>query len=199
MARTRGTGALGRLPAADVLTLVAVGLVVLLVSLPCLRDFAVRENEREARALLPRLAGLAGQKLETAEPARAALDPVLDPVLDIGRLFAARPGLAAGLPDARAGDDGRTLRHHGYVFAGLRAASGGRVALLAWPWDHGRTGEQAYLFLPGQGLFEHPNPGGRWSGARGPELDELATPDAHAAPDPSAGWSACARQSAPRL
>jgi len=181
------------LPAADVLTLVAVGLVVLLVSLPCLRDFAVRENEREARALLPRLAGLTGQKLETAEPARAALDPVLD----IGRLFAARPGLAAGLPDARAGDDGRTLRHHGYVFAGLRAASGGRVALLAWPWDHGRTGEQAYLFLPGQGLFEHPNPGGRWSGARGPELDELD--ELAAPPDPSAGWSACARQSAPHL
>lgn len=181
------------MPAADVLTLVAVGLVVLLVSLPCLRDFAVRENEREARALLPRLAGLAG-----AEPATLALalDPVLDPVLDIGRLFAARPVLAAGLPDARAGDDGRTLRHHGYVFAGLRADSLDHVALLAWPWDHGRTGEQAYLFVPGRGLFEHPNAEGRWSGARGPELDELAAAqalEAHAPPALSAGWSACAR------
>ena len=175
------------MPAADVLTLVAVGLVVLLVSLPCLRDFAVRENEREARALLPRLAGLAGQKLETAEPARAALDPVLD----IGRLFAARPGLAAGLPDARAGDDGRTLRHHGYVFAGLRPASGEEIALVAWPWDHGRTGEQAYLFVPGRGLFEHPNAEGRWSGARVPELDLAGATGG--AGDGSGGWSPCAR------
>jgi hypothetical protein len=179
--------------AADLLTLVAVGLVVLLVSLPCLRDFALRENERDARHLLPRLAGLVGHP-RAAEGAAEELD--------IEGLFAARPALVAGLPDARAGDDGRTLRHHGYVFAGLRATDGAGIALCAWPWDHGRTGQVAYLFVPGRGLFEHPNAAGRWSGASGPRLDELETSDElDAAGDPSGsdaghsskGWSACAR------
>jgi hypothetical protein len=184
--------------AADLLTLVAVGLVVLLVSLPCLRDFAVRENERDARHLLPRLAGLVGHPREPAGEVLGAAPGELD----LEGLFAARPALVAGLPDARAGDDGRTLRHHGYVFAGLRATDGEGIALCAWPWDHGRTGELAYLFVPGRGLFEHPNTAGRWSGASGPRLDELGTPetsDASAesgdsvAEPASRGWSACAR------
>jgi hypothetical protein len=164
------------MPAADGLTLGAVGLVVLLVSLPCLRDFAVRENERDARRLLPLLA-------ELVERSPAAISAA-ETDLDLEGLFAAHPAVVAGLPDARAGGDGRTLRHHGYVFAGWRASPGAPVALIAWPFDRGRTGKQAYLYLPGRGLFEHENPLGRWNGTRGPGPDELDLAD---------GWSEPAR------
>lgn len=150
----------GRLPAVDVLTLAAVLVVVLLVSLPCLRDFAVRENERDARALLPVLV-----ELVDGEPAAE---------LDLAALVARTPALAEELRDAHPGERSGTLRHHGYVFSiapvasGVPGASGAR-AVLAWPLDRGRTGLRAFACRPGGGLWLHDNQDGRWSGPRGPE------------------------------
>ena len=48
--------------ALDALTLAAVALVVLLVSLPRLEDLAIRENEADAARLAKRLGALAGEE-----------------------------------------------------------------------------------------------------------------------------------------
>jgi hypothetical protein len=164
----RGPRNAGRLPAVELLTLAAVALVVLLVSLPCLRDFAVRENQRDAQSLLSKLASIV--------TLAAARDPAAP--IDLASLLAARPALAQRLPDAEVGPDA-LLRHHGYLFAARRDPTGG-VALCAWPLDHGRTGLHAYLYLAGRGLYAHPN-GGRWSGEVEPAPSELV---------PSVGWVA---------
>ena len=148
----------GRLPAVDVLTLAAVLVVVLLVSLPCLRDFAVRENERDAQALLPVLVELVNGQVRAAE-----LEP------DLAGLVAATPALADELRDAHPGEHGGTLRHHGYVFSAGAAGPGGERDVLAWPLDRGRTGVRAFACRPGGGLWLHANRDGRWSGPRGPE------------------------------
>jgi hypothetical protein len=159
----------GRLPAVELLTLAAVALVVLLVSLPCLRDFAVRENERDAQRLLPKLAAVAARA--------AAREP--EAPLDLAALLAERPALARRLPDAAAGAEALTLLNHGYVFDARRDPSGG-VAVCAWPLDHGRTGLNAFLYVEGRGLFARAG-GAGWSGA--PSAEELG---------PSGGWVALA-------
>ena len=172
----------------DVITLVAVASVVLLVSLPCLRDFAVRENERDARRLLPVLSKLVhrsdqdfadafGPTARSApDPAslRAAADPALATLLD--RV----PRLHSSLPDIRVEPDGRTLRHHGYVFRLGEAGPDGARPVVAWPVDHGRTGLRCFAYAPGLGLLEHANAAGLYSADRGPGSDEL---------DLDSGWA----------
>lgn len=151
------------MPAVDLLTLGAVCTVVFLVSLPCLRDFAVRENERDACRLLPLLSQLVNR------PVHAAAE------IDLEELFENTPRLADGLSDAHPGEDGLTLLHHGYVFAVEEPGEDGRRAVLAWPWEHGRTGLRSFRFRPGTGLLEHRNPAGRWSGDRGPGPQDLVS------------------------
>jgi hypothetical protein len=158
----------GRLPAVDVLTLGAVLVVVLLVSLPCLRDFAVRENERDAQALLPVLVELLnggpgnGEPLQ-GEPGAEQRQP------DLAGLVAATPALADELRDAHPGEHGASLRHHGYLFSAGAPGPGGERAVLAWPLDRGRTGLRAFACRPGGGLGLHAYLDGRWCGPRGPE------------------------------
>jgi hypothetical protein len=72
---------------------------------------------------------------------------------------------------------GRVLRWHGYLFE-LEAPAGvpgsRPASIVAWPWQHGRTGVAAYAFDPAAGLLGHPNraPGSSpWSGLeQRPEL-----------------------------
>jgi len=156
----------GRLPALDVITLGAVCAVVLLVSLPCLQGFAVRENEGDARRLLPWLS----QRLNRPEAAAAGLG--LEQLLERRSAQATERGL--DLRDAHLAADGRTLRHHGYLFALEPPDPQGLRAIVAWPLEHGRTGRTSFRFVPARGLLEHPDPEGRWSGARGPSAEELA-------------------------
>lgn len=155
---SRSESRAGRLPAVDVLTLGAVLVVVLLVSLPCLRDFAVRENERDAQALLPLLVELVNGEVEA-----------LHQQPDLAALVAATPALAGELRDAHPGQHGASLGHHGYLFSAGAPGPGGERAVLAWPLDRGRTGLRAFACRPGGGLWLHPNRDGRWSGPRGPE------------------------------
>jgi hypothetical protein len=143
---------------ADAAVLTAVGVVVLLVSLPRLREFALRENEADARRLTARLG-------ELCERAQAA------PVRDLGALLASEQQLLQRLDDADWLADGAVLRRHGYLF-GL-APDGQSV--VAWPWEHGRTGVQVYRSAH-EKLEGHPNPGGAWSG--------LASPPQQAGDDP---------------
>lgn len=149
----------GHLRWADAITLFAVGLVVLLVSLPRLRAFALRENQGDASSLVVRLGELLDTSVEAAE-----LPRVRDLVEDDER-FAARLG------DAEFLDEGRLLRRHGYLFEVVPAESGpssseARTAwrVRAWPWEHGRSGLASFLWLPGRGLARHANVRGQWSG-----------------------------------
>jgi hypothetical protein len=159
--------------ALDVLTLCAVALVVLLVSLPRLQDLAVRENESDARWLAGRLAEL-GQR-SGAPPG------------DIRALLDSQPALTRLLDDAEYLEGGRLLRRHGYLFE-LVADAGARgecsiQAVRAWPWRFERTGRRAYLWRCGEPLRAHENPGGLWSGPCGaPQVVTLAE-----------GWRALAR------
>jgi hypothetical protein len=149
----------------DVLTLCAVAVVVLLVSLPRLQDLAVRENEGDARWLTERLGELGGT-LEGAPH-------------DIRGLLEAQPTLTRLLDDAEYLEDGRLLRRHGYLFevVGADGASAGcgLSAVRAWPWRYERTGRQAYLWRCGEPLRAHDNALGHWSGLqRPPEVAAVA-------------------------
>jgi hypothetical protein len=154
----------GRMRALDVLTLCAVALVVLLVSLPRLQDLAVRENEGDARWLTARLGELGG----TLEGAPR----------DIRGLLETQPTLTRLLDDAEYLEGGRLLRRHGYLFEVVAAdgagAHCGLSAVRAWPWRYERTGRQAYLWRCGEPLRAHDNALGRWSGLQRPP--ETAAP-----------------------
>ena len=134
----------------DVAVLALIGLVVVLVSLPKLRHFALHENESDAiRAV------------------RVLGDDALDheELFASGRLAAlvdAVPGRRRHLEDLETLPDGK-LRRHGYVFEWIEGEDGG-TAIVAWPWEHGRTGLAAFAVEPGGLVFGLPNGDGRISG-----------------------------------
>jgi hypothetical protein len=134
----------------DTATLALIAIVVVLVSLPRLRRFALRENETDAIAMLRVLAVDAVANREAlAEGGLSAL-------------LAASTHHRVRLEDVEVLGDGR-LRRHGYVFESVRGAEG-RSVLLAWPWEHGRTGLAAFATEPGGLVFGLPNGDGRISG-----------------------------------
>lgn len=137
---------------AAVLGLVAV--VVLLVSLPRLRDFALRENELDAIRALRLL----------SEDAAAHADALA--AGDLGALLAASSDHRVRLEDVEVLPGGR-LRCHGYLFAAA-LASGGRPVLVAWPWEHGSTGLAAFAIEPGGEPLGLRNDDGAYSGPDGP-------------------------------
>ncbi|MCK6446249.1 MAG: hypothetical protein L6Q99_07650 [Planctomycetes bacterium] len=191
------------------LTLFAIAAVVVVISLPRLREFALRENEADARALLARL----GAALEThaaergsgAERPHGAQGPNGAPgpngadrplaVVDLvatgapsqgaeGDALApnsrANPTHPRGLADAEFLDGGRLLRRHGYLFD-VAAGPDQRVAVRAWPWHAGRTGQRAFVDPLGAPPLAHANPEARFSGPDGgPELQTLG---------PETGWT----------
>jgi len=157
--------------ALSTLTIVAVVLVMVLVSLPRLRGFALRQNEQDA-LLTTRL--LAGE--------------LADVPLDAGSLevLVREHALGPELADAEYLAAGTLLRRHGYLFLrvpwspppggpgsprAVRAAERGPedgpgCAVLAWPWRAGRTGTAAFLGVGSELLLGHPN---RDLGASGPD------------------------------
>jgi hypothetical protein len=137
------------------LTLGLVVLVVVLVSLPRLRGFALRENEQDAARLIARLGEQAQRR----------------PLDDLAALLASRGALRRDLEDAELVADGRLLRRHGYLFA-LDRGLLGAAQLRAWPWKHGQTGSAAFLWSAERGLWIHSNRAGRFSGpAAAPPFD----------------------------
>jgi hypothetical protein len=133
----------------DRLTLVAIALVVVLVTLPVLRRFGVRENERDALRML---------RILSAEPASGGRRGATT----LADLAAVDTTLARRLEDLERLDDGR-LRRHGYLFDVAQLRSGEPV-LLAWPWEHGQTGLGAFAWTPRRGVIGHANRDGRYSG-----------------------------------
>ncbi len=151
---TVSTSRRGGLRLSSAAMLVAIGIVVLLVSLPRLREFALRENEEDARALVKRLAGLATREVQAAEK----------PSIEF--LLASDPAAKRQLDDAEFLDGGTRLRRHGYLFEVGDAADG--IYVRAWPWEWRKTGTSAYAWTPAQDLVAHPNAEGRWSGPQAP-------------------------------
>jgi hypothetical protein len=156
------------LSAVDYLSLCAIGLVVVLVSLPRLRAFALRENERDALRML-RVLGEDASKHGTVLGAGG-----------LGALLAANDGHRVRLEDLELVDHGR-LRRHGYLFDAAELAPG-RWVLRAWPWEHGRTGVGVFQLTPGGDVHGFANPAGGFSGPNRPP-PPLADPGA-------AGWVA---------
>lgn len=142
----------------DALTLCAIAAVVLLVSLPRLREFALRENQSDAEKLVKRLGGLCDAR-ELASGARLA---------SISELVAASKDLARQLDDVELLDAGRTLRRHGYLFE--LAHVDGRAVIHAWPWRYGQTGFAVYGWIQGVGAFVDANARGACSGPANPPL-----------------------------
>ncbi len=133
---------------------------MLLVSLPRLREFALRENETDARTLVTRLGEVCAREKHAGSLAQA---------LEL------EPQLVARLDDAEWLDHGRVLRRHGYLFELDASRTPARV--VAWPWEHGRTGFRAFRWEAGA-LEIHSNRAGAWSGTE-------ASPRADA---PGDGW-----------
>lgn len=141
--------------------LAAVGLVVVLVSLPRLRGLALKANELDAIQTMSLL-----EKEVLAAPAEPRT---------LGELIQSDKALLRRLPDTRLMEDGRLLIRHGYLFELVR--TGGSLGLCAWPLSHGETGLGAFCTTPQGGLLGHPNHEALWNG-----LDPPAT-----LPDPT-GW-----------
>jgi hypothetical protein len=160
------------LSAVDYLTLFLIGLVVVLVSLPRLRRFALRENENDAIELLAALGEDLGESSQG---------------LSAGGL----PGLlAANARHENRFEDlellsGGVLRRHGYLFDAEQEQAGEWV-LRGWPWDYGRTGLGSFVYSQSEGLVGNENLSGTSDGrARPPRAD-----DAHAG---QFGWRALRR------
>ena len=141
------------------LLLLAVGTVVVLVTLPLLRGLAVRENERDALRTLR----LFGGEVFAAESAATAPD--------LASLVEGDPVLIRRLPDTRVLAEAGRIFHHGYLFE-LSADEGGERYLRAWPYAHGETGYAAFLLGESGELMGHRNPAARWNGpAQAPFLE----------------------------
>jgi hypothetical protein len=149
-------------------SLIAVVAVLVFVSLPRLRGFAVSENEADAR--------------DTARLLARELSVDAGRSVAIGQL-AGPDRISRALTDAELLAEGTLLRRHGYLFAvvplgvstaspprrGVVQAAGGAVparAVLAWPWRCGRTGSSSLLATPDGRVFRHPNSSALWNGPR---------------------------------
>ncbi len=145
----------------DVLTLAGVALVVLWLSRPRLRDFALSENEADAWQLLERF-GLAAGDVEAGE---RELDT-------IGDLLVVRPELERWVQDGELREDGALLLHRGYFFDLVEQPDGGPT-LRAWPRSYGETGWAAFVRTPAGKLVGHANQDASWSGPEGaPGVDD---------------------------
>lgn len=160
----------------DYVTLSAIGVVVLLVSLPKLRAFALRENELDAVTTLRVLQVDATQRSSVM---RAG---------GLGALLASNDTHRVRLDDVELLPEGR-LRRHGYLFDAVEAAPR-RWVLRAWPWEHAHTGLGAFEAAvvetsrrEAEGettglVLGHANPDGAFSGPGSAPPALLVPPDA---------------------
>jgi hypothetical protein len=143
-----------RLPLADYFAILSIVVVVVVVSIPRLRGFAVRENELDAIHMLRALA---------MQPAPGGHEQAGN---DLAQLVARDPALQRRLEDIECLGDGR-LRRHGYLFD-MTMLRPGEPMLRAWPWNHGQTGRGAFVWTPQRGLLGTTNVDGRFSGPENP-------------------------------
>ncbi len=148
----------------DRATLAAIGIVVVVVTLPVLRGFGLRENERDAMRML---------RVLSAEPdARNGARSDRTGQASLAELAATDRNLQRRLEDLEVLPDG-ALRRHGYLFD-VSTLETGEPMLRAWPWEHAQTGRGAFVWTPRSGLLGHRNRDGRFSGAAGaPAAEEV--------------------------
>jgi hypothetical protein len=148
------------------LTLAAIATLVVVISLPRLREFALRENEADAKALLTRLGStLAVHAAERPE--------------NVAALVAKSDDMLPWLTDADYLEQGRLLRRHGYLFDVVEGGDRHWI-VRAWPWQAGRTGVRAFAERAGEAPVVHANDAARFSGPTGaPAIEEL---------DATLGW-----------
>lgn len=142
------------LPLLDKLTLFAIGVVVLLVSITRVRSLALRENELDAMRLLRTLA---------AQPAPPGADAHRD---TLAASVARDVAFHRRIDDLELLPDGR-LRRHGYLFDRASLAPG-EPMLRAWPWKHGESGLGAFVWTPQRGCLGFANEEGGFSGPERP-------------------------------
>jgi hypothetical protein len=138
------------LPLVDMLTIGAIAIVVVLVTIPRLRAFAVRANELDAMHMLRALSA------QPAPNGRANAG------FDLSAIVAQDAALKRRLEDLECLEDGR-VRRHGYLFD-MTLLRPGEPMLRAWPWNQGQTGCSAFVWTPQRGLLGVPNTDGRYSG-----------------------------------
>ena len=139
------------MPSPQALTLSAVGVVLFLVSVPRVHQFALQDNERDATSSLLTLS----KTVQAAEGEGSAR-------------YLPSPGtwdqeINCRLYDAHTTEESSLIQRHGYLLEFVHRADGTEF-LRAWPSKHGATGRSAYLLDPERGLIEHPNSDGAWSG-----------------------------------
>jgi hypothetical protein len=137
-------------------TLTAVFAVVIVITLSSLRGLAMRENESHVQALLEALGSSLTSEVLAAPPA------------NLRALTEADKSLTSELSDTRWSGD--LLFRHGY-FVELLAPAGAdtpRPTLVAWPSQHGRTGNRAFIWRPEDGLAVRTNAKRPWSGLEHP-------------------------------
>ncbi len=154
---------------------VAIAASVAVVTLVQLQAFAVQENQRDAIALVGRLGpALAAARAEAFGGPRAPDLAAAVPAEGLGLrgLSALSAVRLDRLGDVDWLEDGRRMRRHGYLFS-LRGDADGRMWLAAWPWEHGRSGRNAYAWCSTRGLLAHPNRAGSLAGPGAlPEPDD---------------------------
>jgi len=133
---------------ADWITLGAILVVVLVVSLPRLHALTIQQNERDAIQATRML----GQSVFAMES-----DPMLADLLQENQSLEHR------LEDVEVLEHGRVLRRHGYLFD-LAHTRTGALTIRAWPWNCGETGYGAFILTSDGGLRGHPNEDSLWSG-----------------------------------
>lgn len=144
----------------DYVTIAAIVLVVVLVSIPMLRAFALRENELDAMRTL---------RLLAAHPRPAGVPAER---FDLAYLVAHDASLRRRLEDVEF-QEGGLVRRHGYLFDITRLQPG-EPMLRAWPWSHGTTGLGVFVWTPQRGLLGFSNPDGVFAGPNGaPEPDDI--------------------------
>lgn len=172
----------GSISTSGVLSLSAIAMVVVLVSLPRLRSFALRENEADAIHLLRTVAeswhatpvearGLGTGALRAAAADSGGFAP------DLAELLRSDHELERRLENCHDLGQGRILRH-GYLVEGFELAPGS-WALRAWPYRYGQTGRRAFVWIPDQGFSEHLNSDAAFDGPDRPPLGPVSA---------AAGW-----------
>lgn len=140
----------GRIQSLDLALLIGIVVVVVIVSLPRLSDFARRENEADAERLVRRLARLFDDETVSGSPPASTQ-----------ALFERLPREARRqFEDQSPVEHGRVLLRHGYFFEFVRLPSfegdtQGVLAVRAWPERDSRAKSPAFLGFSGTALLRH--------------------------------------------
>ena len=152
MSRVATRTSTGTLSRSGLASIGAVVSVVVVVSLPLLRRFALSENQIDALGVV--------RMLGRAAVVRAADVPAV-----IGDLSLDGVGRGRALPRLESLDGGQLLFGNGYLFDLAIGEAG--AAVRAWPLSYGNTGYSAFVYAPDGTLWRSANAPG-WSGTERP-------------------------------